>query len=1067
MKHKLHFLTVVLCFTTFMVNAQERPVSGKVTASDDGSPIPGVNVVVKSTAIGTITGIDGDFALNVPGNESILVFSYIGMATKEIAVGSQSIIEISMEPDVTELTEIVVTAVGIERNANELSYSVTNVGNEELTESRQNNVLDAIQGRIPGAQIQTASGAPGASQKILLRGIATFTNGSGQPLIIIDGIPINNGQMGTFDGQTSMGDAGAFSEITDAGNGVSTLEPENIKSVSVLKGISAAALYGSAAANGAIIITTKDGKSAAGKGRSEVTFSSSYMMETPLRLPKVQTVFGLGQYGENEFFINDQETWGDAYDGTSRPFSQIVGDQQLWKDYSPTPQSMRNAFDTGSSFKNTITFSGGNDKSNFFTSYSFLDQKGTVPYTGLDRHNIKLTGGSALDNNMTVRGSVEFTKTLQDGSPQGFGGNSDAGFYGNLLRTSADLNTTEARNFNDPFYDVAGYFTPFNSNPFRAASVREDLTDWHRINGFVEVGYDATNWMNFKVRAGGDYGFRELEQFRPIEVAGAPNNISRPGTIRVTNLASANVNVDALTTIHKDLTEDISLNAIAGFNLRDNKVESTMAQQPNLGIGGFRSLNNGLVQPIVSQGFSQRRLLGAYSQIALGYKGTYHLELQGRNDWSSTLPVENRSFFYWSASANMIISELVDLGPIDFLKAKVAYAEVGNDAPVYSTNTAFLVSLDPNINSQRLAAFPFGGFTGARAGNIVGNPSLKPERTKGFEFGLDISVLNERINLDVAYYDQLSEDQIQNVTVPGTTGYTSRTMNSGSIRNKGVEMTLSAVAVEANNFTWRTTVNYTKNSNIVESIAPGLTEIPLGGISSGGASMNIIGKPGSPFGLFQFTDYLKDPDGNLIVDNDGRPQFDNSGNITDGRSIQPDFNMAFINNLSYKNFSLSFNFQGQMGGYFFSETYHSLETPGKAQSTTYNNRHPWIVPGSVLDNGDDTYSPNTSVFVLSSNQYWNNRGLSDYLLSASYLKLRNVSLSYEIPTRLISNTPIRSLVVSAIGSNLFLWTPKENVYADPEQSLGFGIGNTSSVPGFEYAAIPSFRSYGFSLRATL
>jgi TonB-linked SusC/RagA family outer membrane protein len=996
-----------------------------------------------------------------------LAITYVGHIAQEIEVGSRSVIDILMAVDAKQLSEIVVTAVGIERNAKELSYSVTTVGSEELTDSRQNSVLGALQGKIPGAQIQTASGAPGASQKILLRGIATFTNGSGQPLIIIDGIPMNNGQLGTFDGQTSLGDAGAFSEVTDAGNGISTLEPENIKSVSVLKGIAAAALYGSAAANGAIIITTKDGKSAAAKGRSEITFSSSYMMDTPLRLPKVQTEFGLGQYGENQFFINDQETWGDPYDGTSRPFSQIVADQQLWKDYSPTPQSLRNAFDTGHSMKNTITFAGGNETANFFASYSYLDQKGTVPYTGLDRHNIKLTGGSSLKNNVTIRGSIEFTKTIQDGSPQGFGGNADAGFYGNLLRTSADLNTTEARNFNDPFWNVAGYFTPFNSNPFRAAATREDLTDWNRVNGFVEVGYDPFEFLNFKVRAGADYSNRELEQYRPIEVAGPPNNISRPGVIRVTNAATASINLDAITTFNKEMSEDLNLSVILGLNVRDGKSESTIAMQPNLGIGGFRSLNNGLVQPVVAQGFAQRRLVGVYSQVALGYKGAYHLELQGRNDWSSTLPVDNNSFFYWSAAGNVIISELVDLGPVSFLKASLSYAQVGNDAPAYSTGNAFSVTLDPNINSQRAAAFPFGGFTGARAANTVGNSTLKPEKTSGYELGIEVGALNERINFALSYYNQLSADQIQNVTVPGTTGFTSRTLNAGSIRNKGLEMTLTGVPIETDDFTWKAIVNFTKNSNTIEELAPGLKELPLGGFSSGGASMSIIGVPGSPFGLFQYTDYIKDPNGNLVVDPNGRPQFNTDENVSDGRSIQPDYTMAFLSTLTYKNFSLSFNFQTQNGGYFFSQTYAELTTPGKSLITAYNYRSPWIVPGSVLENADGTFSPNTSVFVTDPNQYWNNQGLEEFLLSASYIKLREMTLSYNLPMSILKSTPFRSIVVSAVGSNLFLWTPKENVYADPEQSLGFGIGQGSSVPGYEYAVIPSFRSYGFSLRATL
>lgn len=1046
--------------------AQDRTVSGKVTSEEDGSTLPGVTVVLKGTTTGTTTDLDGNYKLSVPGEGGTLVYSFVGMTSQEVEIGQRSVIDLTMVSDAQQLTEVVVTAVGIERSAKTLSYSVTAVDNDELTKTKSTTLLNSLQGKVPGAQIQTASGAPGSSQKILLRGISTLGNGDGQPLIIIDGIPMNNGQMGTFDGQTSLGDAGAFSEVTDAGNGISTLEPENIESVSILKGISAAALYGSAAGNGAIIITTKNGKGAASQGRSQVTFSSSYMMESPLRLPKVQTEFGLGQLGENVFYNNDQETWGEPYDGISRPYSQVVGDQQLWKPYVATPQSLRNAFDLGSAFKNTITFSGGNDMTNFFASYSFLDQEGIVPYTGLERHNLKLTGGSKMNNNISIKGSVEYTKTYQDGSPQGFGGNSDAGFYGNLLRTSSDLNTEEAKDFNNPFYDIAGYFTPFNSNPFRAAATREDLTDWNRVNGFVELGYQPFEVLNFTVRAGADLSDRELEQWRPIEVAGAPNNINRPGTIRVANSKTSQFNLDAITTFNKNLTEDLSLTVLAGLNIRDNKAETTTAQQPALGIAGFRSLNNASAPPIVGQGFAQRRLVGAYGQASMGFKNTYHLEFTARNDWSSTLPVDANSFFYWSTSANVIVTELVDLGPVNSLKIRGAYSQVGNDAQPYNTSSTFIVGLDPNINSQRSAAFPFNGFVGARASNTVGNPALKPETTKGFEVGAEMGILNERISFDVAYYDQLSEDQIQPVAVPNTTGFTTRILNAGSIRNKGVEMQLTAVPLEGE-FTWTVSMNYTKNKNVVEEIAPGLDKVNLGGITSGGAAMNIVAIPGEPFGLFEYTTYQKDPNGNLIVDANGRPQFDNDGNVSDGRSIQPDFTAGISNTFGYKGLRLSVNFQGQSGGSFYSATFAQFETPGKSHSTTYNMRHPWIVPGSVLDNGDGTYSPNTTNFVTDANQYWNNRTIEDYLLDASYIKLREVSLSYDLPTRWFENTPIRSLNIAAIGSNLFLWTPSENVYADPESALGFGIGQTSSVPGFEYASIPSTRSYGFSLRATL
>ena len=1064
MKTRLQFIFLFL-FSLLMQQAwaQERTVSGTVTSSEDGQPLPAVNIITKGTTSGTISDLDGKYTLAIPPEGTTLVFSFIGLVSQEIEVGSRSVIDVAMASDITQLGEVVVTAVGIERQARDLSYSVTTVSSDELTKTKSNNLLTSLQGKVPGATIQTTSGQPGTSQQIILRGIATLTNGSGQPLIVVDGVPINNSQLADFTSAAGLNGVGVFSDNTDAGNGLNDIEPENIKSVNVLKGISAAALYGSRAANGAIIITTKDGK---GKSKPEVTYSGSWTWESPLMLPKIQTVFGLGQFGENVFFNNDQETWGDAYDGSLRPWSQIIDNQQLFKNYSPTPQSLREAFDFGSSLKNTVTFSGGNENSHFFTSYSFLDQNGIVPSTGLKRHNIKLTGGSELTNGLSVRGSIEFINSEIDGSPQGFGGNSDAGFYANLLRTSADLNTNEAKDIDNKFYDVAGYFTPFNSNPFRAAKTWKDLTRSNRFTGNVEVGYKATDWLNFTVRAGGDIISRTLEQFRPIELAGAPNNINRPGTLRVVERNIEEVNIDALATIHRDLNEDLSANLILGYNLRDQQANTVVTQQPNLGIAGFRSLNNGLVQPVVSQLFSQRRLLGAYAQLALSYKGAYHLEFQGRNDWSSTLPTDNNSFFYYSISGNVIVTDLTDLGPINFLKLKGSYAEVGNDAPVYSTATPFSVSLDPNINNARLANFPWIGATGARAFNIVGNETLEPERTKGWEAGFEVGILQERIHLDLTYYNQLSEDQITNVQVPAPSGFTSRTLNAGAIRNKGLEASLTVVPVESGNFRWSTTFNFARNESRVESLAEGLDQFSIAGFSSG-ASVNVLAIPGEEYGLWDFTDFLKDPDGNIVVNaQTGIPQLDNTGNKRDGRTINPDFTGAFLSQLSYKNLSLSFNFQGSKGGYFYSQTLEEITNPGKSLKTTFNERNPWIVPGSVLANEDGTFTPNTSVFVVDPNQYWNNGTLERSLLSASYLKLREVALTYDLPNKWFGNIPVSSVSISAIGRDLFMWTAEENKYADPEQALGRGQG-ALGFPGFELATIPGTRSYGFSLRATL
>jgi len=1043
--------------------AQTRSVTGKVTSAEDGSTLPGVNVILKGTTTGTVTDIDGNYRITVPEDGGTLVFSFIGLATQEAVVGARSVVDIQMESDVEQLGEVVVTALGLRSNTRDLSYAVTTVDAEEITKVKSPNLLSSLQGKVPGAVIQSTSGQPGSSQRIILRGVSTLSNGSGQPLIIVDGIPINNSQLSDYNGNVSQ--AGVFADQTDAGNGIADIEPENIKSVTVLKGISAAALYGSRAANGAIIIETKDGSGVArGDGRSQITYSGGLTWESPLRLPKIQTEFGLGQYGNNLGFIDDQETWGDPYDGSLRPFSQIIDNQQLYKRYEATPQTLRQAFNTAFTNKHTISLAGGNNSANYYTSYSYLDNNGIVPGTGLERHNVKVAGGSQLNHGIAVSGSVEFLHSELDGTPQGFGGNSDASFYGNLLRTSADIPMNEARNYDDKFYNVAGYFTPFNGNPFRAAYTWEDITVTNRVFGSLEANYEANDWLNFTVRAGGDFASRQLEQYRPIERSGAPNNIDRPGTFRVVERSSEDINLDALANIIRSINEDINLNITLGYNLQSQKLQTVSAQQPNLGIPDFRSINNGLVDPVVSGSYQHRRALGAYSRVGVGYRGIYNIELQGRNDWSSTLPSQNRSNFYWSAGGNIILSDLIDVSAINFLKVSGTYAKVGNDAPVYSTASTFIVGLDPNISSN--ADFPWLGYTGVRASNSVGNADLKPEVTSGWEAGLELGLFQSRISLGLTYYNQLSEDQITSVQVPATTGYTTTILNAGAIRNKGVEISLTTIPVETENLTWSSMINFNSNKNVVESLAPGLDEFNIAGFSSAGAAINVVAIPGEEYGLWKYTTYRKDPEGNLIVDpSTGRPIFNTEGTITDGRSIQPDFNAAFINTINYKNISLSFNIQGQYGGYFYSETRSQLEGPGKTHSSTYNMRQPWIVPGSVLETPDG-FTPNTSIFVTDPNQYWNNRTLEDHILTATYIKLREVSLSYNFPQRFFERAFVSGASVSIIGANLFIWTPKENRYSDPEQAQGFGVGS-DGFPGFELAPIPSTRSYGFAFRVTL
>lgn len=1057
--------SLVLLLSFLCIEAWAQTVSGTVT-DENGEPIPGITVLIKGSTEGVATDVNGNFSIEA-SSADVLEFSGIGLAPQNVEVGSQTTIDIVMSEGVMTTETVVITAVGIKRSAREISYGVTTVNNEDLVIAQPDNMISGLRGKLTGVQINDVGGQPGQSQSIIIRGAKSFT-GSSQPLIVVDGIPISNNQLSDFNGGTG---ASSFVEYTDAGNGITDLDPESIESITVLKGISAASLYGSAAANGAIIITTKKGSS--GGEKFQISYSGGAQFSEVLRIPKVQTTFGLGQLGNNLAFTNDQETWGDPYNGELRPWSQIIDNQQLWKRYDATPQTLREAFDVGYQINNSISVSGSGEKLNYRVGYSRLDQKGIVPSTYRERNVFTLAGSADLNHGISVESSMQFIASESGLTPSGTGGNDEATFYGNLLRVSADIPTNEIRDIDNKFHDIDGFFTPFNSNAFRPAFNWKDIAKGRRVIGNVTLNYKALDWLRFTSRIGGDVERRRLEQFRPIERASleSPNNIDRAGTLRFTDRSSNRINLDVIANINRQLFDGFKINVDLGYNLRDFFSNTISAQQPELGFEGFQSLNNAQTAPSVAEATTQIRQVGAYGRIGLSYKDIYFLEFQGRNDWNSTLPVENQSFFYYSIGGSVILSDVLNVDVIDYLKLRGSYSEVGTGTAPYSVSNTFLTSPNEGGDTGITRGFPFGGFAGARPNSTAGGgPNLQPERTQGIEIGLEAAVLNSRISIDAVYYNQLSTDLINTIAVPGTTGFNFQTLNVGDMRNEGIELQLRAIPVKAGDFSWETAVNFTRNVNTVEKLElpGGVKEFALSGFSSGGYAMRTIAKEGEPFGLWQYTDYLRDPNGNLVVNPVNGLLQPATSDSTDTRNIQPDFNLGFINTFRYKNLSLSVNIQYQEGGTFHSGVFQELETPGKTRSTLYNNRQPWIVPGSVLDNGDGTYTTNTSVFIADPNQYWNNLGQQAYLLDATYIKLREVNLTYRLPSKWLEATPFSSASFSVIGRNLFLWTPEENQYSDPEQAQSQGLGTSQGgFQGFDLGQIPSTRSYGFSLRFTL
>ncbi len=1048
-----------------LLYAQERTISGQVV-DDNGESLPGVNVVLKGSTQGTITDLDGNYKVPLNGDDdAILVFSFIGMQTKELPVGGRSVLDVTLSQDVTQLTEVVVTAFGVEREKKALGYSVQDVKSDELTKTDQTSVLNSLQGKVAGAQISNAGGAIGSSTRIVLRG-PTSLLGNNQALIVVDGVPINNGTSNNVQASGNF-----YDNIVDAGNRANDINPENIESVSVLKGPAAAALYGSRAANGVVLITTKKGTNTAGK--TNINFNSSYTWSKVYIIPKMQNKFGQGQFGDNQNYLFDQESWGDAFDGSLRPYGAVVNNIQRYKPYEALPSNVQDFWETGNTFQNSLSLSGGNADATYFLSFNDMQQNGVMINTDMRRNNLTFNGSANLGDKVTTSASINYVRTKANLPMIGQRNQALAQVY-NMPR---DMSVVDMKDLDDPFNTPDGFFTSFIVNPYYSLKRDFSKQDMNRIFGNVQLAYAPVDWISGTLRVGSDViadqrnTYHDLVQYQP----GSPNAgaaFNSDGEYTEQRLNTREINVDAMVNVNRDLMPDLQLNVLVGYNFNQRETDNLFTTIDALTLPRFPSLSN-VSGSYTSGGIAtKRRLYGVYGSADLSYKGYLFLGGTYRTDWSSTLPLDNNSFSYPSVNLGFVFTDAFEItnNILSFGKVRLSYAEVGNDAGTYLTNSVFQQT---NIGASfATIQFPFNNGTvivpGFSEGNTIGNPNLQPEITKAYEAGIDIRLFNGRVGIDATYYNSTSESQILNTSVAPSSGFTTQVVNIGKISNKGVELQLNTTPLKIGAFRWDLSVNYTKNVNRVEELDPGNTELVLVAQGLTPGLKLVVGKP---YGVFEATQALKTADGKVVVGPDGIP-LDDPDPVEIG-SIQPDWYGGATSTFSYKGLSLGITMDTRQGGKVVSSTAAQLYFAGLAEETAFNDREEWIVPNSVVqtgtdDDGNPIYSPNTTPLTMygggNVRNYWAQiQGGSRneaVLLDASYLKLREVALRYTIPTALISKTPFKGITVGAVGRNLWLRTQGNNHFIDPEASA-FGNGNAQ---GYEFLGIPPQATYGFDLK---
>ncbi|OYQ38231.1 TonB-dependent receptor [Flavobacterium cyanobacteriorum] len=1028
--------------------AQERTVSGTVT-DQGGLPLPGVNVVIRGTTTGVSTDFDGRFSIEAAPTD-ILVFSFIGMQTRELPATSTTI-NVTMQDVATQLETVVVTAVGIRREKASIGAATTTVRSEQIVQGSQPNIADALKGKVAGVVISNASTDPGASSGILIRGISSLSQ-ENQPLFVVDGIPINN--QSTFSSSLNGG--------YDFGRGSGDINPDDIASLTVLKGASATALYGSRAANGVIIITTKKGQA----GKLAIDFSTTTFFSEVLRTPKYQNQFGQGWDGIH--YLNENGSWGPRFDNQVRPWGNVVDNSQLIKRYAFQEDQLENFFDTGISTVNTLSVSGGAGESTVRLSYSNTQQDGIYPTNAdsFERNTIGLSGTTKVGG-FTLNGNMNYVNTAGSAVATGQG----LTVYNNLLQIPNDIPITEFRDYNSPFHNVSNYYTPYGvTNPY--FTLNENGSDYNkeRFYGSLEISAEINKWSSFTYRAGVDV-FSELLRTWTAEVdaaPGSPNNgqsSEAPGTYSEVSNTFKQINHDLLYNLNFEFTDKLALASTFGFNLNTRGGTSFAASVPSQDIQGFYSFSNSADVPTVSSARSDRKLYGLFNSSTLSYDNQIYLTVNARNDWFSTLPEQNRSFFYGGANVSWVFTNTFPglKNIMDYGKLRGGYGESGNDTAPYQVNSIFALG---SADNQGFGSynFPVNQVTGYEVGNRLENPDLRPERKKEFEIGLEASFFDNRLSIDATYYNARVVDQILSLPLAPSSGYTSQTANIGTISNEGFEalVTFGWIKNNEDGFNWSTSVNFTTNNTVLEELDPRLGQVELGGLST----TSLIAKEGQPVGLIIGSVPERDPNGNIVVDVNGIPVASSTREVYG--DTQYDYTMGIGNTLSYKGLSLDFTFDIRQGGLMYSRTADITRFTGNSVTTTFNNREPFIVPGSVVRvtdaAGNVTYQPNTTpVDVEHMDDYYRADALSrQNVIDKSFIKLREVVLTYALPAKYLEKSFIQGLSFSVIGRNLFLWTPRSNQYIDPEVST-FGTDLQSQFG--EFSANPSTRSMGFAIRA--
>ncbi len=1027
------------------VLAQTRSISGKVTGASDGIGLPGVNVILKGTTTGTTTDIDGNYRLSVPDDAGVLVFSFIGLKTQDIEIGARSVIDVSMKEDVETLSEVVVTAYGIERPADEVAYQTEQVDSKTLMQGQQQVVASGLAGKVAGLQVNVQSSGVNPQTQILLRGLRSISNNN-EALVIIDG---------------SIASLAAFND----------LNPQDIESVNIIKGATGAALYGANASNGAVVVTTKSGT--VGQ-RFKMGLNSSFTVEEVAYLPDFQSEYGSGIDGHYDPVEN--LNWGPRFDGRMRivgpdfPDDYVLDDQVI--PYAPIKDNLRDFYQQGSTLNNTLFFSGGDESGSYYLSLGNVQTKGIVEGDEYERITIRANADKKIGKLKLGLRSSYFADDTDVHAQQM--GDQNRTLYWFVLNTPQQIPLGDYRDWENPasYAYKDNYYNAYYQNPWEMKDTNRDTDKTNRLVGNISAEYEITENIKASGRMGIDNSFGSGKEWRDAQTYD-PNlqccHTPVSSYLIDSEFQRLEVNANALISGSFNLTSEISLKPIVGAAFIDNGWRRSTVTANNLSIPGFYDISNGTGQLIGFADEFKLREYGIFADVTLGWREQIFLNLAGRQDYTSTLPTDDNGYFYPAASLSVILSEMVPAitanGILSFVKLTASNATVYNDLGAFQLNERYTTARTVPMTFP----FPFGAVNGFEASRTVVDSEISKEKLNTTEFGWNLGFLNDRFQLNGSVYRTTTTDLITFTSPSFTSGAESFLTNIGKLVNDGIEVTVSGNILRLGDFTWDANVNFTSNELVVKEIKDDLEEIAI--ITWGGGNYGVFAQKGEAFPQLKAQAYQRDPNGRVVIDPaNGNPII---GEVEAFGKTTPDYIIGATSAFGWKGISVSATIDYRTGHVYYEQGSDQMEFTGRSLESVSSDRQDFVFPNSVIEVEPGVFVENTSIPVTDGVMgFWQNtynEAKENYVKDATALKIRELQASYSLPKSLLEKTGVLSEAqIGFIGRNLWTRLPDENRFADPEfnntgvngdvQGNGIGIGG--------YFATPPTRSFGAFLNLT-